>query len=243
MSRSVPFALALSCIMAASSASAATHVVDCTTALPTLSDAISVAANGDTIVVHTCPFPISDNVVISGFDDLHVIGVESGLATGVSANGPIASPAISAQFDCLGGICLRIENSQDVTISGLGFANAADGIQVLGCDSVILHDVVIDGAINDGILIAGGQRTTVIGSRVNNVGMHGINADVTDRPTLVDNWVTGAGAVGILIQNPSAGGPYANVLHNRVENGGGIGIASAGMFQARLDRNTSSGHP
>ena len=58
------------------SAEAAVLTVDCAAGpFPSISAAVGAAANGDTIVVHACPTgPYVDNVVIAGFDDLHIIG-------------------------------------------------------------------------------------------------------------------------------------------------------------------------
>lgn len=234
----LPMFAALS--LASIDAHAAVLTVDCVTGpFLTINAAVGAAANGDTIVVHPCVY--NENVVIAGFDDLHLVAAKRPSAaaagvTGATIVGVGAAPAPTVIIDGSGlpGAGISIQNSRDVSVTGFWVRRCAtNGVEVIGSDGTVVVNTRMERNTFAGYFEAQSFEGRLAGNYVLRNGSFGIYLEVTQSLTIEDNRVTSAGRNGIFVA-----GDRIQVVNNDVQSAGAEGIHVGFGNENRIERNT-----
>lgn len=222
-------------------AEAAVLTVDCVAGpFVSISGAVAAASNGDTIVVHECAIgPYIDNVVIAGFDDLHIVGAESGTGNvGVNSIGAttLHTPPAVITSSGIGGPCFSIQGSSDVSIANLHIRSCDNGIEVFQSQNTVVTSNRIDGHAFAGYFEAAGENNLLAGNLIGQ-SEFGVYIEVTDGLRIVDNRIGLNSANGMLLA-----GRRLHVVNNESMGNGSEGIRVLFGGEQRIERNRAMGN-
>jgi parallel beta-helix repeat protein len=239
--------MSLALLVIAAASAATVHTVDplgvcagnpnCHT---TIGAAVTAAGNGDTINVWAGTY--NENIIVAGFDDLHLVGADTTQATLLGAldlgvGGAVTPPTAVVNGGAI-GTCVDVQSSRDVSVIGLRLTNCPVGVNISTSTDTVVEGNWISGAVAIGIA----DTVTTFSSRI------------------TGNRVTGASSIGILLRSSENGyvadnhvqscpsGVYVSntfrsqVVNNRVAMGSGVGITVIGALESRIERNSVNGY-
>ena len=126
------------------------------------------------------------------------------------------------------GTLISINGAQNVTLSGLSFANTASGAAAVSLTNTSSSQIVGNHFSNTGeaLLLTGSSNNTVSGNEMDNSAQDAVEVkDGSNNNTLDSNLINGTGA-----SNTTGGGFFLHgvdgnsITHNLVENTAGMGI-------------------
>jgi parallel beta-helix repeat protein len=204
----------------------------------TITAAVTAASNGDTINVYAGTY--YENVTVSGFDDLHIVGADTTATTLYGALdlgvGGSATPPTAIVNGSGTGYCFGVDTSRDVSVIGFSMTNCPTGIQVFTSTDTVIEGNYITGSVSMGIVDGAGAVTSrITGNSVAAASSIGILLRTSDNPYVADNRV-GTSYYGIYVSNTYR----AQIVNNRVAFGTGVGITVIGADETRVERNTGS---
>lgn len=234
----------MSLVLATSSASAAAvHKVDpagmCGGYSPcysTISAAVTAAANGDTINVWAGTY--NENVLISGFDDLHIVAADvpqptliGALDLGVGGAASLPSATVNGGAS---GYCFSVDASRDVSVIGFRMMNCPTGIQIFNSSDTVVEGNTIGGSVSMAIIDGSGVFSSrITGNTVVGASSIGILLRGSENGYVADNRVSGS-AIGMYVS-----GTYrSQIVNNRVATSGTLGVEVIGADETRFERNT-----
>ncbi len=241
MTRHLLLAAAAATFLPFSSASAAVLTVDCVTGpflLP--STAVLAAANGDTIVVHPCPLgPYNDNVVISGRDDIHLVGAQRPTETGARpvGVGQLHTPAAVIDGTGLNGACISIQASTSISVTGFQLQNCSSGIENFGSRQTVVHGNRIQRNSFAGYFEAQGEGNVLTGNLLG-FAQYGVYTEGTRELRILNNRIGFNRVDGIFLV-----GERLQATNNEVSGNGNTGIHSGFGGEHRIERNRVGGNP
>jgi parallel beta-helix repeat protein len=233
--------LAMIAVSTAAPAYAAVLVVDCATGpFFTINGAVGAAANGDTIAVHPCIY--NENVVISGFDDLHLVAARrpAGGLVGLTGAMPVGvgvanTSTVIIDGTGLPGAGIHIDNSRDVSVTGFYVRRcASNGIEVLGSFNTVIVNNRLERNVFAGYFEAQVFDGRFAGNYVFRNGQFGVYLEGTQRLTVQDNRIVFNAGDGVLVA-----GDRIQVVNNDVQSNGQHGIHVRFGNENRVERNTS----
>ena len=239
MKLALPALCAAALSLSTTQAEAAVLIVDCAAGpFVTINGAVGAAANGDTILVHNCAVPYNENVVVNGFDDLHLVagGIDVTGAAVVGAyrtgNGGVPANPVTIDGSGLNGACVSISNSHDVSVVGFRMQRCNAGVEVFESEMTTIHGNRVQSVRFAGYFGAG-NRGTQLTSNVVRGADYGVYLEGSSQFVMTDNMLFSARRDGAFL-----GGERLQASNNTIRFSGGNGIHSVFGAAHRLERNT-----
>ena len=205
----------------------------------TIQDAVSAAADCDTIVVR--PGLYAGGIVITGLDNLHLVAAEQPDFVGASEAG-VGAPGFTggAVIDGGGAVsCLSITDGSRVSVTGFTMTNClGQGIFLgLGADFTKLHNNSLYGIPGVGIAASGAQGVNITSNWITQTEQHAIRLANVNTAHIADNVLTGSAFPGMVGIRVNGGSEHIQIVNNEITAFMGAGIRDSG-FKTRMERNT-----
>lgn len=202
----------------------------------TIGAAVSAASNGDTITVYAGTY--NENVLITGFDDLHIVAANIPQPTLIGAldlgvGGAAVTPAATVNGGAA-GYCFSVDASRDVSVIGFRMTNCPTGIQIFNSSDTVVEGNTIGGSVSMAIIDGSGVYSSrITGNSVTAASSIGILLRGSENAYVADNRVA-ASALGVYVS-----GTYrSQLVNNRVSTSGTVGMTIIGAAETRIERNT-----